>query len=144
MRRYLDPDTHLPVEQPAPGQLVLVELRVSLREAGSYLIVEDHLPGGLEALNERLNTASHRAQAIAESPTTWETFGYNHKEIFGDRVSFFITELGAGQHTFTYLARVTHTGAFTAMPAEVYGMYNLALWGRSASHRFLVEQADAQ
>lgn len=138
-RRYLDPATKRPLAQAAPGQLVLVELRVTLPDGGSYLIVEDHLPGGLEALNERLNTTSHRAQAYAEPATSWQTLGYNHKEIFGDRVSFFITELGAGQHTFTYLARASHAGAFTAMPAEVYGMYNLALWGRSASDAFLVD-----
>jgi uncharacterized protein YfaS (alpha-2-macroglobulin family) len=138
-RRYLDPDTDRPLQTIEAGQLVLVELRLTLRETGSYLIVEDRLPGGLEALNERLNTTTHRAQALAESPFVWQSLGYNHKEIFGDRVNFFITELDAGQHTFTYLARATHSGAFTAMPAEAYGMYNLALWGRSASDNFVVE-----
>jgi hypothetical protein len=61
----------------------------------------------------------------------------SNKEIFGNRMSFFIIELGAGQYTFTDLARASYVGAFTARPAEVYGMHNLALRGRLASDAFL-------
>lgn len=38
------------------GQLVKAKLQVNTPALSHYLIVEDHLPGGLEALNERLNT----------------------------------------------------------------------------------------
>ena len=37
----------------------------------------------------------------------WQELGYNYKEIRADRVTFFITEMGAGTHTFTYLARIS-------------------------------------
>ncbi len=76
------------------------------------MIVEDQLPGGLEALNERLNTTSHVAIAggTEEPYYYWQDYGYNNKEIRGDRVSFFITEMEAGRHTFRYMARATHSG----------------------------------
>ena len=63
----------------------------------------------------------------------WQDYGYNYKEILGDRVSFFITEFERGSKTLTYYARATINGAFTALPAEAYAMYNEKLWGRSSS-----------
>ncbi|MCZ7567275.1 MAG: MBL fold metallo-hydrolase [Ardenticatenaceae bacterium] len=92
----------------------------------------------LEALNERLNTASHEGNVSGEPHSYWQEYGYNNKEVRGKRVSFFITEMDRGRHTFPYFARATHAGEFVAMPAEVYAMYDLTVWGRSASSVFTV------
>jgi uncharacterized protein YfaS (alpha-2-macroglobulin family) len=64
-------------------------------------------------------------------PFYWEEYGYNYKEVRGDRVVFFITRLDKGTRTFTYYARVTTPGQFTALAAQAYAMYDLKLWGRS-------------
>jgi uncharacterized protein YfaS (alpha-2-macroglobulin family) len=134
VRRYLDPETGRPVKSVEPGTLVEVELEINLPADGSYILVEDNLPGGLEALNERLNTTSHRgADEFTETVSFSHEYGYNHKEVHGDRVTFFITELAAGDHKFNYLTRAAHSGEFVAMPAEAYAMYDLSTWGRSAS-----------
>jgi hypothetical protein len=84
-------------------------------------------------LNERLNTTSHVGSTLEEPRYYWEDYGYNHKEVYGDRVTFFITELAQGALTYTYVARATHAGEFVALPAEVSAMYDLTTWGRSAS-----------
>ncbi|MEW5829806.1 MAG: alpha-2-macroglobulin family protein [Chloroflexota bacterium] len=141
-RRYTDPKTKNTLETFQPGQLVRVELTVNVPKDASYFAIEDHLPGGFEALNEGLNTASH-SNAYSSSfysndhyfwgEYLWKDYGYNFKEIRGDRVVFFITDLPQGTRTLTYLARVTTTGTFVAMPTEVYAMYDLSMWGRSAS-----------
>jgi uncharacterized protein YfaS (alpha-2-macroglobulin family) len=110
-------------------------------EDGSYMIVEDHLPGGLEALNEGLNTSSRwlgEANYI-ETDYRWRSLGYNNKEVFGDRVSFFITDLSAGRHRFTYLARATTAGNFIALPTQAWAMYDEDLWGRSVSSEVSVQ-----
>jgi uncharacterized protein YfaS (alpha-2-macroglobulin family) len=133
-REYLDPITNVPLESIQAGQLVKVSLTVTLPRDGFYVIVEDHLPGGFEALNESLNTTSHEQINEWEEPHYfWETYGYNQKEVHFDKVSFFITEFGTGQQVITYLARVTHAGSFTALPVEVSAMYDETLWGRSES-----------
>jgi alpha-2-macroglobulin len=133
-RAYLDPETNQPLTAIVPGQLVRVQLMVNLPAATSFMIVEDNLPGGLEALNESLNTTSRVASAYYGPPETrWRQLGYNYKEVRADRVSFFITEMAAGRHTLTYMARATHAGTFSALPAEAWAMYDLAVWGRSAS-----------
>jgi uncharacterized protein YfaS (alpha-2-macroglobulin family) len=140
-RTYLDPKTQQPVEVVAAGQLVEVRLEVTLLKEGSYILIEDRLPGGLEAINERLNTTSHVA-AMGDSPRYyWNEYGYNHKEVHSDRVCFFITEASTGIHTLTYLARAAHAGRFAALPAEASAMYDLLFWGRSASDALIVRRA---
>jgi uncharacterized protein YfaS (alpha-2-macroglobulin family) len=137
VRRYLDPKTGQPLETITAGQLVKVELTVNMPDNASFVIVEDHLPGGLEALNESLNSTTHDTifyeYEYYEERFFWQEYGYNYKEVHGDRVSFFITELNKGTRVFKYLARATMNGTFSALPAEAYAMYDEKLWGRSAS-----------
>ena len=140
-RNYFDAETNRKIESAKAGSLVKVELVVDTPVDGSYMIVEDHLPGGLEALNERLNTSSRwigEANFI-ETDYRWRSLGYNNKEVFSDRVSFFITELEQGKHIFTYFARATTPGHFLALPTQAWGMYDESLWGHSNSSQIMVE-----
>jgi uncharacterized protein YfaS (alpha-2-macroglobulin family) len=137
---YLDPTTHKPLTEVHPGDLVEVRLTVSVDEASWYVLVEDMLPGGFAALNERLGTTSYVARASWEpAQFMWERNGYNRKEVRDDRVAFFITQLERGTHTFTYLMRATTAGTFHVLPAQVSLMYEPAAWGRSASAEITVE-----
>lgn len=143
-RQYLDPKTKKPLEKIVAGQLVRIELTVKIPKNGSFMLIEDHLPGGLEALNEGLNTTSHISLNYDEyydsNRYLWEEYGYNNKEIHGDKVSFFITDMQSGITTISYLARATNSGTFIALPAEASAMYDPLLWGRSSSAIFLVEE----
>lgn len=130
-RTYHAPDSPARLTTFAAGELVEVRLQVKTDHAMSYVIIEDQLPAGLEALNERLNTSSHEGIAYEQPTFYWRTYGYNQKEIRDDRVTFFVTEILPGTHTITYLARVTQPGTVTAMPTEAYAMYELEMWGRS-------------
>lgn len=124
-----------PLASVRAGELVQVQLTVTLPRDASYVLIEDHLPGGLAALNSELNNASHVANQYEwqEPVYFWQDYGYNYKEIRNGRVRFFITDLAQGRHTFTYVARATHAGQFVALPAEVSAMYDATVWGRSAS-----------
>jgi len=137
IRRYVDPKTKTPIESFEAGQLVKVEVRVQIPEDTFFLAVEDYLPGGLEALNEGLSAANQVSMDYwgyeSYRPFYWEEYGYNYKEIRGDRVVFFITTFEKGTRTYTYYARATTPGQFVALPAQAYAMYDLSLWGRSES-----------
>ncbi len=132
-RRYLDPRNQMPANNLKANQLVQVELTIDVPEDLSYFALEDYLPGGLEALNAGLNASMEPIESWNYDAFFWDDYGYNYKEIRGDRVVFFITSLSKGKHTFTYMARATTTGQFTALPAQAYAMYDLSLWGRSDS-----------
>jgi hypothetical protein len=145
-RTYLDPQSNRPITTVQPGGVIKVEVKVALPAEGWYVAIEDPLPGGLEGVNERLNTTSFTArQGYTEEADEffYQDYGYNNKEIHDDRVVFFVTHLSAGTHTFTYLARATQTGVFSALPAQVYLMYAPEQWGRSASGTIAVGDAGA-
>jgi uncharacterized protein YfaS (alpha-2-macroglobulin family) len=150
-REYLDPKTGKPIESVSVGSLVKVKLSVSLPDESWYVAIEDPLPGGLEGLNERLNTTSFAARPgyyeygyDGSDEFFYQQYGYNNKEVRDDRVVFFVTQLNKGQHTFTYLARATQAGTFDALPAQVYLMYAPDKWGRSASSQVSVRPSAAQ
>lgn len=135
-RRYLDPKTKKALETIEAGQVVKVEISVTMPENAYYVAVEDYLPGGLEALNEGLNSenqVSFDSMWGGENYTQffWQDYGYNYKEIRGDRVVFFITTFEKGKRIFTYFARAITTGDFTALSTQVYAMYDSSMWGRS-------------
>jgi uncharacterized protein YfaS (alpha-2-macroglobulin family) len=135
-RSYFKNATNQPLrpgERVGVGDLVRVRLTVRVPQESWYVIVEDHLPAGLEGLNERLATTSFVAREYGEEAFQWREVGYNRKDVFDDRVAFFNTQLRPGTYTYSYLARVTHAGTFHALPAQVYLMYAPEVWGRSAS-----------
>jgi uncharacterized protein YfaS (alpha-2-macroglobulin family) len=123
-----------PVIWPAPvGTLITVRLTVVLPSDGWYVLVEDRLPAGFEAINDRLAISSYEGGREERASTSWRDLGYNYKDVRDDRVAFFITHLQKGKSTFTYTMRALQNGRFTALPAEASLMYDLATWGRSAS-----------
>jgi alpha-2-macroglobulin len=135
-RVYRDPIKKMELTTFETGQLVEVSLTVQFPEDIHYVILEDYLPGGLVALNERLNTSSYRlsyAHGDYDIRFYWRQYGYNQKEVRPDRVTIFITDPGSGERTYTYLARVTYPGTFQALPTLVQAMYRPEDWGRSGS-----------
>jgi uncharacterized protein YfaS (alpha-2-macroglobulin family) len=140
-RTYHDPATGNRIENATAGELVKVRLYVSWPEDMYYVLIEDHLPGGLEALNENLNSESRDVDPDGHDSYRWNELGYNYKDVRGDRVSFFITQVSEGQIIIEYLARAARAGSYVALPAEAYPMYDLAIWGRSESATFNVHES---
>jgi len=117
------------------GDLVNVRLTLTTQREAHYMLIEDKLPAGLEAINDRLATESTRVPG--QSP--WRWWGYERKEVRDDKVTFFATRLNAGTYTYEYAARAVTPGTFSARPAEAYAMYRPDVWGRSASARFTID-----
>jgi uncharacterized protein YfaS (alpha-2-macroglobulin family) len=139
-REYLLHDTGEPTTQFRHGELVEVRLTLDVPEDSWYVVVDDPLPAGFEALNERLGTTSHIASLYEEPVYLWQQYGYNRKDVRDERVTFFITHLAAGEQTLTYLMRATTAGDFAALPAQAYPMYEPEVWSRSMGNRCQVAQ----
>jgi hypothetical protein len=122
------------------GDLVEVTLRVDAPDDLWYMILEDRLPAGLEALNQELATEAQEPgrPTLPGSPMPWR-WRYNRYDVYDDHVTFFLTYMWRGEHTFTYLARALTPGQFSARPAEVYAMYKPEVWGRSGSDRVAID-----
>ncbi len=142
-REYFLRGSKEPTAEFRRGDLVEVRLTLDVPEESWYVVVDDPLPAGFEALNERLGTTSHVASLYEEPVYYWQEYGYNRKEVRDERVTFFITHLEAGRRTLTYLLRATAAGEFTALPTQVYPMYNPEVWSRSDSAHIQVKEITA-
>ena len=123
------------------GDVVNVQLKVKTTEDLWYVVVEDMLPAGLEAMNEALATESDREPGGEPGwgrGLPWRWWGYERKELRDDKVSFFATQLPAGEHLFEYAARAITPGTFSARPAEGYAMYRPEVWGRSGAEQITI------
>jgi uncharacterized protein YfaS (alpha-2-macroglobulin family) len=167
-RWYETYDRPEPVVSVREGELVRVRLRLTVPSDRQFLIVDDALPAGLEAVDLSLRTASLTPgpgvgqetrylspeeaeggeQESGESDHYWY-YGrwdsgwwspFDHKEIRDDRVVYSATVLWKGTYTLTYVARATTPGVFIRPPAHAEEMYNPALFGRSDGGVFTVMQ----
>jgi alpha-2-macroglobulin len=125
-REYMSVATGATQDQWDTGDLINVYLTVETSEALSYMIVEDMLPAGLEAVNTGLKSE-------ARGTPRWKWWGYERKEIRDEKVTFFDGDVPLGRQVFEYAARAVTPGVFAARPAVAYAMYRPDVWGRSAS-----------
>jgi uncharacterized protein YfaS (alpha-2-macroglobulin family) len=123
-----------PLDQPKPGDLILVTLRVTLpNDDTRYLVIEDPLPAIFETVSS--DFASQRsALNTATSQNDWNV---SHSELRSDRAVFYLDHIWRrGTYTLTYLARCTLPGTATAPPAKVESMYDPENAALSASRIF--------
>ncbi len=167
-RWYERLDDARPVTSVTEGELVRVRLRITVPAERNFVILDDALPAGLEAVDLSLRTvggvpgpgaADSAGQEGANDegsgdpwPFRWAYGGwdagwwtpFDHKEIRDDRVVFVATTLWRGSYTATYVARATTPGTFVRPPAHAEEMYNPAVLGRSDGGVFEVGRADGR
>ncbi|HWA17084.1 MAG TPA: MG2 domain-containing protein, partial [Gemmatimonadales bacterium] len=167
-RWYEKYDEAKPITSVAAGELVRVRMRLTVPSDRTFVVVDDALPAGLEAVDLSLRTASlapgpgagqqtnylspEEAEGDGEEGTQSESRWYygswdsgwwspfDHKEIRDDRVVYSATVLWKGTYTMTYIARATTPGTFVRPPAHAEEMYNPAVYGRSDGGTFVVSE----
>ncbi|MBK7925640.1 MAG: hypothetical protein IPJ95_18745 [Gemmatimonadetes bacterium] len=165
-RWYERYDRAEPVSSVAAGELVRVRLRVTVPEERQFIVVDDALPAGLEAVDLSLRTASLTPGPGVDQATTylspeqadeeggedqapggywyygrWDAGWWSpweFREIRDDRVLYSATVLWKGTYTMSYIARATTPGTFVRPPAHAEEMYNPAVYGRSDGGSFTV------
>ena len=147
-----------PISEVAEGELVRVRLRLTVPSERHFVILDDALPAGLEAVDLSLRTVGGVGPGAADSaavePTddgslpwvygSWDAgwwSPFDHREMRDERVVFAATRLWAGSYTATYLARATTPGRFIRPPAHAEEMYNPAVFGESDGGVFTVRAA---
>jgi uncharacterized protein YfaS (alpha-2-macroglobulin family) len=124
-----------PLKQQRPPRLhdtVLVTLKVQSNEARRYVVIDDPLPAGVEAVDTNLATASRSFGAgnLWRASSRWD-----HRELRDDRVLFFKDLKQPGTLTYHYLARVTTSGDFAAPPTKAEEMYTPEVYGHTAASK---------
>jgi uncharacterized protein YfaS (alpha-2-macroglobulin family) len=164
-RWYENYATGKPVTSVVEGDLVRVRLRITVPTEREFVVLDDALPGGLEAVDLSLATstlgAGPGAAPVGRNEAqggegegeeeggggSWWYYGwwdggwwspFDHREMRDDRVVYFATELWKGSWTATYIARATTPGVFIRPPAHAEEMYNPSVHGRSDGGVFTV------
>lgn len=125
-----------PLESIKAGSLVAVTLQIVVPKESLFVVIEDPLPAGFEAVNPTFLTESEEQRRILEAMDEankgywWE--GFNHIEMHDNRVLLFSDSLSAGIHTHRYLARALTPGLFTQPGTKAEEMYAPEVFGRSA------------
>lgn len=134
------------------GDTVRVNLNVEVRDPLDFVIVEDPVPGALEAMDPRLATTNldevlgefvfyDFLQEVGNVP--WSTIGFARngfykRELRHDSIRFVSDYLESGKHQMQWTGRVIATGDFLARPAHAEAMYSPEVYGNSRAQRLRV------
>ncbi|MGC8781206.1 MAG: Ig-like domain-containing alpha-2-macroglobulin family protein, partial [Anaerolineae bacterium] len=138
------------IESARVGDVIDVRLRIIAAQQLHYLVVEDPLPAGAEAVDTSLRTTSITAAGptIERKPAPqekqdWRWWGWwtpTHVELRDEKAVLFATWLEPGSYEFRYQIRASVPGRFLVLPPTAYQMYNPEVWGRGAGSAFTVSQ----
>ena len=135
------------------GELVRVDLYVSLPAARHFVVVDDPIPGGLEPVNRDLATASQvdadKAQghyaggSLWYKNTDWKEYDFSfwsfyHKELRHHAAIFYSDYLPPGNYHLSYTAQAIAAGDFAVMPTHAEEMYEPEVYGKGLPARLAV------
>ncbi len=122
-------------EVPA-GTLAVVTLEVAVPKESLFVVVEDPLPAGFEAVNMNFQTESVERARVLDDLAEYDDqpwwAGFRHIEMHDNRVLLFADSLAAGIHRHRYLVRALTLGSFQAPGPRVQQMYAPETFGRGA------------
>jgi uncharacterized protein YfaS (alpha-2-macroglobulin family) len=131
-----------PITEIKRGELVKVRLTVVAPSAVHYIVINDPLPAGMEALDASLATdtavpSSYTAQDYKDRGWGWWYF--SHIELRDEKVVLSADYLPAGTYVYTYLARASSEGTFNIIPPTASEFYFPDVGGRGAGSVFIVK-----
>ena len=144
---------------PRGGELVLVDLLVVAPQPHDYVVIDDPIPAGLEAVDSSLATTAgslgvsgsggeddalesqygdeERDNALARGSALLPS--WFRQELRDDRALFFVDHMAAGMYHYRYLARATTIGRFVLPSTRAESMYQPEVFGRTGAAMFEVK-----
>lgn len=122
------------------GEVYRVHLKVVTPRDRNFVVVDDPLPAGFEAVDTSLSIESRElAQRLwsfrreEREHRWWGSF--DRTELGDDRVLIFADYLLAGAHNYSYLVRATIYGDFHMPATKAEEMYSPEVFGRNVGAR---------
>jgi uncharacterized protein YfaS (alpha-2-macroglobulin family) len=126
-----------PLTDVPAGALAVVTLEVAVPKESLFVVVDDPLPAGFEAVQSNFLTESEERQRTivllseTDGRRPWED-GWNHVEMRDNRVLLFADSLRAGIHRYRYLVRALTFGTFGAPGPRIQQMYAPEVFGQGS------------
>jgi alpha-2-macroglobulin len=148
MRSYsLDGDKeHKPITQAKVGDIIRVSLTIVLPNDLNYVVINDPIPAGAEAIDPNLETS-----AIGQSPELslddplsrgWGWWWFSNTEIHDEKVVMYATYLPQGTYQYTYSIRAGLEGEYRVIPTWGQEFYFPEVYGRSDGALFTITPAE--
>jgi len=134
--------------QLAPDQLVTAQLTLTLPHDSYYIMVNDHIPAGMEVLNRNLKTSqlgvdSTDVQVQFEDndpfANGWGWWLFNEPQIHDEGILFTADYLPAGTYVLTYTLIPVQAGEFHVLPAHAWQSFFPEVQGTSAGTLFEIK-----
>jgi alpha-2-macroglobulin len=135
-------DSKSPITEIKRGELVRVRLTVVVPAAVHYILVDDPLPAGFEAIDASIltDTAVPTSYTITDyKQRGWGWWYFSHIELRDEKVVLSADYLPAGTYVYTYLARASTAGTFKVIPPTASEFYFPDVGGRGAGSVFEVK-----
>jgi uncharacterized protein YfaS (alpha-2-macroglobulin family) len=151
-RRYFDADcdpateTCEPIDSIQAGGRVRVELTITVPNDHIYVLVEDPIPAGTDAIDPNLLT-SESTLGGGIVPTEgefadgyWGWWYFDHIQYRDEKVVFLSQFLPAGAYQYTYYLQPNIPGVYQVMPATAREDYFPEVFGRSEGAIFTITE----
>jgi uncharacterized protein YfaS (alpha-2-macroglobulin family) len=126
------------------GDTIRVDLTVITPHDRYYVVVEDPLPAGGEAVDTGLATTSLLAMdpqvRRQDSPFWWWWRWYTRAELRDEKVVLFTDYLPAGTYEYSYTFRATLPGDYHVIPTVANEFYFPEVFGRSDGRMLTIGQ----
>lgn len=135
-----------PISQIASGQQVRVALSIVAINDLSYVLIEDAIPAGAEAVDPTLDTAAYGFDPNIENQNNDYFYGYwgwwffDRIEYRDEKVVFYSGHLPAGAYQYTYYLQAYLPGTFQVMPTIAREEFFPEVFGRSNGFIFTVTE----
>lgn len=135
------------------GELLRVDLYVSVAAPRHFVVVDDPVPGGIEPVNRDLATASTVDADAADFAAAggsfwfkysdWSEYGvalwdFYHRELRHEAARFYADYLPAGHYHLSYGAQAMAEGQFSAAPTKAEQMYDPDVYGKALPAQFAI------
>jgi uncharacterized protein YfaS (alpha-2-macroglobulin family) len=148
-RRYtlLDGESDTPVTEARVGDVVQVRLTIIAANPLHYVVIEDPIPAGAEAVNPDLATSAQvgtQPELNRENPLSqgWGYWWFSNIEFRDEKVVLYSTYLPAGTYEFVYSMRAGLPGTYNVIPPTGLEFYFPEVYGRGAGSTFTILPAE--
>jgi len=141
---YTLEDPLTPVAEAEQSDLLLVRLTIVAPHDLHYVVIDDPLPAGLEAVDQSLLTSP---RSVDPTDLQWDQLAYqgwgwwyfDHVEMRDEKLVLSANFLPAGTYVYTYLARASTVGTFRVIPPTAQEFYFPEVYGRGDGMLFEVK-----
>jgi uncharacterized protein YfaS (alpha-2-macroglobulin family) len=149
-RRYslLNDPARQPITSAAVGDAVQVTITIIAPNNLHYVVIEDALPAGAEAVNPNLLTSSQVGTEPGLDRTDplsrgWGWWWFSNIEMRDEKVVLYATYLPRGTYEFTYTIYPSLAGAYNVIPTTGFEFYFPEVYGRTAGMLFTITGGEA-